>query len=77
MTGQGSGAADFYNTLALTGLHPFDANGNPVSRVQFSSVSGTAYTLDGVANTVPEPASLLLLSGGLLAIAFGARSKRT
>lgn len=63
MTGQGSGSADFYNTLVLTGLDPSDGNGNPASDVQFSSASGTAYTLDGV---VPEPMSLALLGAGLL-----------
>jgi hypothetical protein len=69
MTGQGSGSADFYNTLVLTGLHPSDANGNPVSDVQFSSASGTTYTLNGV--PVPEPTSLALLGGGLLTLLCG------
>ena len=69
MTGQGSGSADFYNTLVLTGLHPSDANGNPVSDARFSSASGTAYTLNRV--TVPEPTSLALLGGGLLTLLCG------
>jgi hypothetical protein len=71
MTGQGSGSADFYNTLVLTGLHPSDAKGNPVSDVQFSSASGTAYTLNGVPAPVPEPTSLALLGGGLLTLLCG------
>jgi hypothetical protein len=66
-TGAGSGTADFYDTLALTGLHPF-VDGNLASDVQFSSGSGTAYSLDGVATPVPEPTTLVLLGGGLLTL---------
>ena len=72
--GAGSGTADFYNTLTLTGLHPSDINGNAVSNVQFSSGSGTAYTLDGVAT--PEPTSLMLLGCGLLTFCGWRRHRR-
>jgi hypothetical protein len=75
LTGSGSGTADFYDTLALTGLHPF-VDGKAVSDVQFSSGSGTAYSLDGVATSVPEPTSLMLLGGGLLTLCGRRRSKR-
>lgn len=64
VSGTGSGTADFYNTMVLTGLLPKDANGNPVLNTQFSSASGALYTLNGV-QTVPEPGSLLLLGTGL------------
>jgi len=70
MSGEGSGSAGFYNTLALTGLHPSDVHGDPISDVHFSSASGTTYTPQGVAT--PEPASLVLLGGGLLSL-FGRR----
>src|SRR5262249_15719703 len=66
VSGSGSGTADFYNTMALTGLLPRDANGNPVLDAHFTSGSGAQYSLNGVA--VPEPGSLLLLGTGLLAL---------
>jgi hypothetical protein len=71
VSGTGSGTADFYNTMALTGLLPKDANGSPVLTAQFSSASGTPYTVDGVA--APEPGSLVLLCTGL---AFALRRRR-
>jgi hypothetical protein len=73
-TGAGSGNADFYNTLLLTGLHPF-VGGNLVSNAQFSSGSGTSYSLDGVPTPVPEPTSLALLGGGLLTL-YGRRRRQ-
>jgi hypothetical protein len=72
-TGMGSGNADFYNTLTLTGLQPF-VDGRLVSDVQFSSGSGTAYSLNGVA--VPEPTSLVLLGGGFLTLCGRRRRQR-
>lgn len=47
-TGQGSGSAQFFNTLVLTGLTPTDLNGNQALGAQFSSASGTQYTTNGV-----------------------------
>ena len=60
--GFGSGSADFYHTMTLSGLVAKDANGRLVQDVQFSSGSGTRYSAAGV---VPEPASLVLLGTGL------------
>jgi hypothetical protein len=64
VSGSGSGTADFYHTMALTALLPKDANGNLVADAQFSSGSGTQYSLNGV-EAVPEPSSLLLLGTGI------------
>lgn len=75
--GTGSGTADFYNTLLLSGLVPKDANGDPVLSARFASGSGATYSLDGiVAQPVPEPASLLLLGSGIAGIAAKARRRR-
>lgn len=65
VTGAGTATADFYNTLTLTGLVPI-VNGIEIRDAQFSSASGTQYSVDGLA-PVPEPGSLLLLGGGLAA----------
>jgi hypothetical protein len=75
-TGTGSGTADFYHTMLLSGLDPRDANGDPVLNAEFSSGSGATYSLDGiVAQPVPEPCSLLLLGTGM-ALAY-MRRRRT
>jgi hypothetical protein len=66
VSGAGTGTADFFNTLSLIGLVP-SANGSPVLNAQFSSASGTQYSINGVVQPVPEPSSLILLGAGLLA----------
>lgn len=60
----GAGSANFFNTLAITGLLPYDQFGNPVTTATFGSGSGARYTIEGV-ERVPEPGSLLLLGTGL------------
>jgi hypothetical protein len=65
LTGQGSGTADFFNTLELTGLQVLDPLGKDISsQVLFSSASGTVYTPNGV-SAVPEPATFLLIGTGI------------
>ena len=60
-TGAGTGSAQFFNTLQLTGLTPMIGD-SFVSDSQFVSQSGTQYSFNGV---VPEPSSLLLFGTGL------------
>jgi hypothetical protein len=75
VSGAGSGTADFYHTMSLTGLQPKDALGNPVLNTRFVSGSTAVYSIDGiVAQPVPEPGSLLLLGTGL-AVAFKRRRR--
>jgi hypothetical protein len=73
-TGSGEGSANFFDTFVLTGLHPTDANGNPVAGAEFSSQSGTLYSVNGV---VPEPSTVVPLLFGIAAIVFAKRRLAT
>jgi hypothetical protein len=68
----GAGSSDFFHTLALTGLVPYDQDGNPVLGATFGSGSGQRYTIEGV-DAVPEPGTMLLFGTGL---AMGIRRLR-
>ena len=53
--GQGSGTANFSNTLVLSGLDVSDANGNPLpSAPTITAASGTAYSADGILKSFDE-----------------------
>ncbi len=73
--GSGSGSAQFFDTLVLTGLDTLDANGTPVTGAIFSSQSGTAYSVDGV---VPEPSAVIpaLLGLGAICLVRSRNSRR-
>lgn len=57
------GVSDYSSTLTLDHIEVVDGDGNLVSGVTVTSDSGTNYSV------VPEPATLAVLSAGLLALA--------
>ena len=76
--------ADFSHTSTLTGITALDVNGRRINGITITSASGTLYPLSpdatppndpgapgdpGTPGQVPEPATWLLLAGGLAAIA--------
>jgi hypothetical protein len=65
----GSGTVDFFNTLQLAPLLVLDGNGAQVGNASALSTSGFSYAVapTPAADTVPEPASLVLLGTGLSA----------
>ena len=69
----GGGTIDFFNTLLLQPLVVVDSNGAPLAGSVTSS-SGFSYAVAGTTSEVPEPASLLLLAGGMAGV--GARRWR-
>lgn len=73
-SGTTSGSADFGDTVLLTGLQVFDADGNPVATVSFSAVSGAVYTQSGI---VPEPATFALMGFALGALWLSALKRCT
>jgi hypothetical protein len=64
-TGNGSGSADFSNTLILSGLNPTDLSGVTAAGATFTSASGTQYSFNGV---VPEPSTFIQMFASLAAI---------
>jgi hypothetical protein len=74
----GTASSDFFSTAVLTSIRFFDANGLDVSnQVGFLAASGVPYQigLPDEAVTVPEPATITLVAGGL-AMLFGHRRRR-
>lgn len=69
-----SGTADYSHTAILTGMQVYDSTMNPISNPGFASAAGVQYSVNGA---VPEPASVVLLGAGLLAIgAFRYRKRK-
>ncbi len=66
-TGSGSGFANFADTLIVNGLDTGDPN------AQFSALSGTTFTAQGVA---PEPATVVLCGAPLVFLFFARRLRR-
>ncbi|HTS51162.1 MAG TPA: PEP-CTERM sorting domain-containing protein [Bryobacteraceae bacterium] len=73
----GSGTADYFNTLTFGNFAVY-GNPNGTGQVPFSlaSSSGTTYSTTQP-SSVPEPGTLLLLSGGLLALTITRRRAHT
>jgi hypothetical protein len=74
----GTASSDFFSTAVLNSIRFFDANGLDVSnQVGFLAASGVPYQigLPDEAVTVPEPATMALLAGGL-ALLGGASRRR-
>jgi hypothetical protein len=65
--------ADFSHTMILSGVNARDGSGNPLSNFSVIGDSGTNY-LD--VQSVPEPASIVLLMSGTALLFFGRRRIR-
>jgi hypothetical protein len=63
-------ASDFSDTASLTGVSLFDAAGNDITSL--STISFLVPTT----STTPEPGSLALLGGGVLALGFVSRKRQ-
>lgn len=62
---------DFLNTAAIGGALVVDAQGNPIPGATITSQSGFDYTRSlstPAESTVPEPSTMLLMSGGFVAL---------
>ena len=68
----GTADANFMSTAKLTGVTLFDASHAAVNTFSLTSASGTDYV-----NSVPEPASALLMLAGLAAVVWCRRSSNT
>jgi hypothetical protein len=66
----GTADANFMSTAKLTGMTLFDASHSAVNTFSLTSASGTDYV-----NSVPEPASVLLMLAGLAAVVCRSRSR--
>jgi hypothetical protein len=73
--GAGTGVADFNNTGLVTRLAFFDATGNDITNsVQYEFSRGTL--IGPIVTAAPEPATVTLVAGGLLAVGAVARRRR-
>ena len=67
--------ASFGDTATLTEILVFDADGNLIPDVTITSASGTIYPLTvGGGVALPEPATLLLVTAGAVAL-LGSRRR--
>ena len=62
--------ANFSNTAYVNGLSVLDASGNPVTGALVTAASGTDYNNIQTPAAVPEPSQIMVLSLGLLAMAW-------
>jgi len=61
----GSNFADFSTTFSITGVELLDPSGNFLREIELTDVAGFTIPSRGPAQTVPEPATLLLVVGAL------------
>ena len=64
-----TGASDFLNTISILSFNGFDADGNPVDLFNVTDSTGFTYVNNPQAVTVPLPATVWLLSLGLIGMA--------
>ena len=69
-----SGSADFFNTVTIGEFRGYNASGAQVNLVSVTGSGGQQYNV-GTVSTVPEPASLALMSAGLVAFSMVRRAR--